>query len=421
MPSKKKHKNALRGSTKMARLRAAAKPSISVKSLKLVSPLVGASVADAALATSVVPTSDSAFKSEIEIANQVTVQTGYSSELSAAQVSTDSLVLGEDEITTPGVEVEDEVCPVQGTVQSPREVEGRNYASFLKDSAKLEEIGTPSEHVSGVPFVLIPDENIVSAREEFKEFIYARFHGEWPAMGRIIGVVNALWARSGPRIFVHTIGEGEFLLRVPSATTRQMLLGRTCWNVAGFPMFVANWSPDFTPDEAPLTNAVIPVELRDVPYLLFNKESLSRLATAVGKPVSLAPETERKLNFKVAKLYVKVDLTKPLPRKIISGFSNGKESEIAVSYPWLPLRCDLCKKYGHSREKCRAQQGNASHRSRSKSPPKHGGRTRKSSRSSGVKLSTGTSSHHLINTPLKLKKENSCRLRIPFQRKGYLW
>lgn len=223
---------------------------------------------------------------------------------------------------------------------------------------------------------------------------------------------------SGPRIFVHTIGEGEFLLRVPSATTRQMLLGRTCWNVAGFPMFVANWSPDFTPDEAPLTNAVIPVELRDVPYLLFNKESLSRLATAVGKPVLLAPETERKLNFKVAKLYVKVDLTKPLPRKIISGFSNGKESEIAVSYPWLPLRCDLCKKYGHSREKCRAQQGNASHRSRSKSPPKHGGRTRKSSRSSGVKLSTGTSSHHLINTPPEIEEGEFVPGKDPVSEEG---
>ncbi|KAF2549225.1 hypothetical protein F2Q70_00019236 [Brassica cretica] len=197
MPPKKKHKNALRGSTKMARLRAAAKPSISAKSLKMVSPLIGASVADAVTATSVVSTSDSAFKSEIEIAiaNQVTVQTGSSSELPAAQVSTDSLVLGEDETTTPGVEVEAGVCPIQGTVQPPTEVEGRNYVSLLKDSAKLEEIGTPSEHVSGAPFVLIPDENIVSAREEFKEFIYARFHGEWPSMGRIIGVVNALWAR----------------------------------------------------------------------------------------------------------------------------------------------------------------------------------------------------------------------------------
>ncbi|CAH2065607.1 unnamed protein product [Thlaspi arvense] len=120
---------------------------------------------------------------------------------------------------------------------------------------------------AGVPFVFIPDENIEAAKEEFKEIIFARFHGNSPPMGRIIGVVNALWARTGPQIFVHS-----------------------------------PWSSDFNPEEALLTSAVAPVELRDVPYLLFNKESLSRIATALGKPVSLAPETEQKENFQVAKM-----------------------------------------------------------------------------------------------------------------------
>lgn len=215
-------------------------------------------------------------------------------------------------------------------------------------------MGTPVEHVSGAPFVLIPDSNIEAAKEEFKDFLFARFHGDVPHMGRIIGVVNALWEKTGPRIFVHDIGQGAFLLRVTNARTRELLLSRTCWNIAGQPMFVAPWSPEFTPEEAPLTNAVVPVELRDVLYLLFNKESLSRLATAIGKPVALAPETERKENFHVAKLYVRVDLTKKLPSKIISGFTNGREFEISVSYPWLPVKCETCKKYGHTKEKCRA-------------------------------------------------------------------
>ena len=103
-------------------------------------------------------------------------------------------------------------------------------------------------------------------------------------------------------------------------------------------MFVAPWSPDFAPEEAPLTSVVVPVELRNVPYLLFNNQSLSRLATAVGRPVSVAPETQRKEKFQVAKLYVEVDLLKPLPDTIISCFSNGREFRIDVSYPWLPIK-----------------------------------------------------------------------------------
>lgn len=50
-----------------------------------------------------------------------------------------------------------------------------NLANLIQRSAQLEELGTPSTHISGAPFVLIPDENIEEAKEEFKEFIFARF------------------------------------------------------------------------------------------------------------------------------------------------------------------------------------------------------------------------------------------------------
>ncbi|KAJ4903547.1 DUF4283 domain-containing protein [Raphanus sativus] len=333
MPPKKKHRNALRGSSKMARLQAAYKPSISVNSLKQKSPIAGAPCAVAESATDVVLETSPPSSAKGDVASPTvsvppTDSVSPSPDLPVPSPELPSLSdlntpasTGEEcvGVSTPVLSISDsKLVPSPVLPEEPKET--KSYASLLKASAELEELGTPSEHVTGVPFVLIPDENIESAKEEFKEFIYARFHGDWPAMGRIIGVVNALWASTGPRIFVHNVGEGEFLLRVTNPKTRQFLLSRTCWNVAGFPMFVAPWSPDFAPEEAPITKAVVPVELRNVPYLLFNKESLSRLATAVGKPVSLYPETERKENFKVAKLYVRVDLTKPLPRNIISGF-----------------------------------------------------------------------------------------------------
>lgn len=229
----------------------------------------------------------------------------------------------------------------------------KKWSSLLSDTSQLEEIGSPTQHISGVPFVLIPDENIEDAKDEFKDFIFAQFHGNYPEMGRVIGVVNALWARSGPRIFVHNTGPGAFLLRVTNPRTRALLLGRHVWNIAGFPMFVSPWSPDFEPDSPPITSASVTAEFRGVPYLLFNKQSLSRLATAVGKPIALAPETERKETFEVAKVLIRVDLTKDLPSKLILGLSSGREYEIAVTYPWLPPRCEECNAYGHVRNRCK--------------------------------------------------------------------
>lgn len=126
---------------------------------------------------------------------------------------------------------------------------------------------------------------------------------------------------------------------------------------------------------------MILVELRGVPYLLFNNESLILLATAVGKLVSFAPETEPKEKFQVAKLFVLVDLTRELPSNMIYGFSNGKENKITISYPWLPLKFSACGKYGHLNTKYRAlPRGNIEGRRRSLSSVNAKDKARKHSR-----------------------------------------
>lgn len=94
------------------------------------------------------------------------------------------------------------------------------------------------------------------------------------------------------------------------------------------------------------------VEFRGIPYLLFNKESLIRIATAIGKPLALAPETARKENLEVAKVLVKINLQNDLPTRIVSGFSDGREFDVEVSYPWLPPKCNDCHEFGHITSQC---------------------------------------------------------------------
>ncbi|VVB15904.1 unnamed protein product [Arabis nemorensis] len=141
------------------------------------------------------------------------------------------LVAVEVECHSSGPASPDSVSKPKVDVASPRK-----WTSVMCNSSPLEEIGTPSEHITGVPFVLIPDENIEEAKEEFKDF-----------MGRIIGVVNALWARNGPQIFVHKVGFSSYLLRVQNPRTRAILLSPSVWNIAGHPMFVSPWSSEYNP------------------------------------------------------------------------------------------------------------------------------------------------------------------------------
>ncbi|KAF3602370.1 hypothetical protein F2Q69_00038353 [Brassica cretica] len=303
MPPKKKHKNSLHGSSKMARLLGASRPAATVKSFRNKSNVAGAPCVDAAIATPMVPLDESppltlAVDSLKASADFFPGSLGFSDPSSSVAVY--------------DISPSSTVTPLEassiGDATEAKEV--KNYTSLLKASCQLEELGTP--------------------------------------------------------------------LNISLASQCSLILG----------------PPEFTPEEAPITSAVIPVELREVPCLLFNKQSLSRLVTVVGKPIYVAPKTKRKLNFKVAKLYVKVDLTKPLPNKIISGFSNGKENEISVSYPWLPLKCDLCKKYVYLQTKCRfAKPGSDSTRKRSVSPAREGFQTRNRSRPRRAKVANKVIPH----------------------------
>ncbi|KAF2613405.1 hypothetical protein F2Q70_00010983 [Brassica cretica] len=127
----------------------------------------------------------------------------------------------------------------------------RKYSEVIHGSAMREELGSSSQHIFGVPFVLIPNENLEEVKEELCDFIFA--------------------------------SPLSFLLIVTNPRTLTLALARNVWIRAGYPMYIALWSPKFSPEEPQLTSIVVPVELRWVPYLLFNKQSLSRLATAIEK------------------------------------------------------------------------------------------------------------------------------------------
>ena len=79
------------------------------------------------------------------------------------------------------------------------------YSEVINESLLLEEIGTPSQHISGGHFVLIPDENLEEAKEEFRDILFARFHGEASDIGKNIGIVNVIWSRPGTIIFFHLL------------------------------------------------------------------------------------------------------------------------------------------------------------------------------------------------------------------------
>ena len=85
-----------------------------------------------------------------------------------------------------------------------------------------------------------------------------------------------------------------------------------------------------------------------------SKKGLSFLSRTAGKFVKLHPNTEQCIRLDVARVLVEVDLGKPLPQKICFKGRDGEDTTVLVHYPWLPPRCGVCAKWGHTEKDCHA-------------------------------------------------------------------
>lgn len=71
-----------------------------------------------------------------------------------------------------------------------------------------------------------------------------------------------------------------------------------------------------------------------------------------GEPKRLHPETEQCSKLEESKVFVEADLSKELPKTYQFKLKNEEEVEVEFVYPWLPLICQTCSKWGHLADIC---------------------------------------------------------------------
>lgn len=123
------------------------------------------------------------------------------------------------------------------------------------------------------------------------------------------------------------------------------------------------------------------VHVEKVPLHMYSWEGFSFITSTVGFPVKLHPETIACTNLLEAKVFVNVDVSKVLPKNI-RFTKDGKSFTVDYYYPWLPARCNLCEKWGHSEAVC-AVKGKGKKRKETNGSPSSKDSSRKASPEDG--------------------------------------
>lgn len=249
---------------------------------------------------------------------------------------------------------------VQVSSQSKEVSSPKSYANVVGSRPSLTKFDFEVSVIDGKATVAVPDAVLDDSVPLWEDFLIGRFPSTAPHVAKIQVIVNKIWnlGDKNIKIDVYGVNDTTVKFRIRNASARLRALRRGMWNICEQPMIVSRWTPIVEDAQPEIKTMPLWVVVKNVPHSMFTWPGLSFLASPVGEPKRLHPDTELVANFEEAKFFVEVDLIKELPKTY---FFQVRDVEVCVEYeyPWLPQRCGICKKWGHPDEGCLASLGKA--------------------------------------------------------------
>lgn len=232
--------------------------------------------------------------------------------------------------------------------------EDQSWISIAEDKKQLKKHDVAVTMKDGKHLVEIPDAILENPTHLWEDFVVGKFLDQAPHVAKVHMVLNKIWKYGDEtaKVEVYEVNPTTMRFKVPNPKTREKIIRRGMWNVVGVPMIVSKWTPKSEEEKQEEESIPMWVHLEKVPLNMFSWEALSFITSTVGSPVKLHPETSSCSNLEVAKVFVKVDVSKVLPREITFS-KGGSEFTVQYYYPWLPSRCKCCEKWGHNESVCK--------------------------------------------------------------------
>lgn len=210
----------------------------------------------------------------------------------------------------------------------------------------------PPTLVDGGVVVEAGDDFLHAPHPLWSECLVGYFIGRKLPFPMVDSIARRLWAKDG---LLETIsGEhGFFFFRFANEDARRRILDVGNWIFGGQPIFLRQWVPTTTLSRESHASLPLWVKFFNVPLALWCNDGLSKIASAVGKPLYADNMTEDLRRTTFARICVEVNAKLDLPERFSLKF-NGELVPIVCDYQWKPPRCPRCCVFGHI---CRSGDG----------------------------------------------------------------
>ncbi|KAF8012225.1 hypothetical protein BT93_I0377 [Corymbia citriodora subsp. variegata] len=188
------------------------------------------------------------------------------------------------------------------------------------------------------------DEDLEAADPIWHQCLVGYFVGKKLSFRLVETALKHLW---GHRLLeVKANDQGFYFFHISDAEFRREILEGGPLTVARVPLILQQWKPMLDLKNGEHSSIPVWIRLKNLPYGLWSATGLSKVASAIGKPLYVDQRTEQLKMISFARVCVELSATKPC-HDSITVFLNGETRMVDVEYEWKPLSCLSCGVFGH--------------------------------------------------------------------------
>ncbi|XP_058746194.1 uncharacterized protein LOC131619069 [Vicia villosa] len=204
----------------------------------------------------------------------------------------------------------------------------------------------PPTMINGEVEISIEDKDVVNELNYWESAMILFAMGESLSMNAIKKFMEKVWNFfSLPELYYNDTG--YFIVRFKLDEDRERVMQQGPYFIYGAPLFLRYWSAEFEIRDDLFKVVPIWITLPQLPLYLWGDESISKIASVIGCPVTTDECTARKLRISYARILVEVDITPKTKESIWIRDQTGRRIEKKIEYEWRPRYCQTCLRVGH--------------------------------------------------------------------------
>nr|XP_009624247.1 uncharacterized protein LOC104115348 [Nicotiana tomentosiformis] len=106
------------------------------------------------------------------------------------------------------------------------------------------------------------------------------------------------------------------------------------------------WTVNFDFTKEFLTEIPLWVVLPNLPMSCWGGQSLSRIASAIGRPLYADECTSKQKRISYTRMLIEINVTRPLPSSVTMWEPEWRQFDQMIEYDWKPDFCEVCLKIG---------------------------------------------------------------------------